>query len=88
MTIHTLKCWPDFFKPIISGTKTFDLRKDDRAYAVGDDLVLCEFRPGVGEYTGRTRRMRITYILREFDGLLPGYCVLQLVPLGPVTTDK
>jgi ParB family transcriptional regulator, chromosome partitioning protein len=78
MTDHVIKCWPEYFKPIAKGEKTFDLRKDDRSYAVGDIVLLCEFRPTTGEYTGPTIRVKIGYILREFAGLMPGYCILGI----------
>ena len=54
MKTHFLKTWPQWFEPIRQGLKMFEIRRDDRNFAVGDLLVLEEFRPGVGEYTGRT----------------------------------
>jgi ParB family transcriptional regulator, chromosome partitioning protein len=78
MKVHQVKCWNDYFEAIASGDKTFDLRKDDRNYAVDDHVVFEEFRQAVGEYTGRVTRRRIKYILRDFDGLQPGYCILGL----------
>ena len=53
MKTHELKIWPQWFDAVRIGSKTFEIRKNDRNYAVGDKLVLEEFRPGVGEYTGR-----------------------------------
>ncbi len=82
MTTHHVKCWPDYFKSIVRGEKTFDLRKNDRGYEIGDDVVFEEYRPGVGEYTGATTARRIVYVLREFEGLQPGYCILGLIRLN------
>lgn len=79
---HELKSWPEHFGPISHGFKNFDLRKDDRDYEVGDTVVFEEFRNGVGEYTGATATRRIIYILRKFDGLMPGYCVLGITKEG------
>jgi len=79
MTTHHLKSWPEYFKAIAHDLKTFDLRKDDRNYQPGDIVVFEEFRPGTGEYTGATATRRVVYILRDFDGLQPGYCILGLV---------
>ena len=79
MTTHQLKCWPEYFTAIAHDLKTFDLRKDDRGYAAGDIIEFEEFRPGVGEYTGRTATRRVVYVLKDFDGLMPGYCILGLV---------
>jgi ParB family chromosome partitioning protein len=78
MAVHHLKSWPEFFKAIANGDKTFDLRRDDRNYAVDDHVTFEEFRPGVGEYTGVTATRRIAYVLRDFEGLMPGYCILGL----------
>ena len=40
--IHELKTWPQFFDSIVDGTKTFELRKDDRGFEVGDAVLLRE----------------------------------------------
>lgn len=78
MNTHQLKSWPQFFLVIRSGVKNFDLRKDDRDYRVGDIVQLEEYAMMTGEYTGRVCRKRIGYILRDFAGLMPGYCILSL----------
>jgi hypothetical protein len=77
MTLHRLKCWPKYFKEIVAGDKRFDLRKDDRAFEVGDELILEEWTP-VGGYTGNVEPYTISYILRDFEGLQDGYCILGL----------
>lgn len=42
---------PEFFRAVTDGRKTFELRKDDRGFSVGDHLVLAEWD---GEdFTGR-----------------------------------
>ena len=38
---HSLKCWPDYFQPILDGIKTFDLRFNDRKFNVGDNVRRC-----------------------------------------------
>lgn len=53
MKVHELKIWPSFFRAVSEGTKTYEIRKDDRGFEVGDVLLLLEFRAHVGEYTGR-----------------------------------
>jgi hypothetical protein len=42
---HELRCWPEFFCSLLSGEKTFEVRKDDRGFRVGDTLWLREYRP-------------------------------------------
>lgn len=49
MTKHRLKLNDRYFDAVANGTKTFEIRKDDRGYRVGDTLVL--YRVGVdGKY--------------------------------------
>ena len=73
---HELKILPAYFQPVMHETKNFELRKDDRGYAVGDELKLCEFD---GEqYTGAIIFRRVQYILRDCPGLAEGYCILGL----------
>lgn len=77
---HTLKTWPDYFKVIQDGDKTFEIRKADRLFAAGDTLVLQEFRPDTG-YTGQELTFQISYILSgseaEAFGIKKGYCVMS-----------
>lgn len=75
---HRLKTIPEYFDAVIDGRKTFELRKDDRGYSVGDTLVLCEW-DGKG-YTGREVRCKVGYMLEDYAGLTPGYAVLGIVP--------
>lgn len=42
---HKLKCWPEFFIVVQSGRKNFEIRKNDRDYKVGDELILSEWAP-------------------------------------------
>jgi len=60
---HELKCWPEYFRPIIEGRKRFEYRLDDRGYRVGDRLTLREWLPGQGEYTGHVAEVQVTYVL-------------------------
>lgn len=81
MKIHELKVWPRYFRAVLDGSKTFELRKDDRGFEVGDTLILREFKPGIRDYsgqvpiikesryTGRSIKKKITYI---FKGGIPG----------------
>lgn len=39
---HELKTWPEFFEQTRNGRKKFELRRNDRAYQVGDQLLLKE----------------------------------------------
>lgn len=83
---HDLKCWPEFFQPLIEGRKPFDYRLNDRDFQVGDVLHQREFvpdpdpdakyaqggseKPEDGFYTGRSIRHRVIYML-DVDKLGP-----------------
>lgn len=74
------KILPEYFKAVHHREKTFELRKDDSDYQVGDMLKLREWD---GEkYTGNVTFKQITYILRDCPeyGLMPGYCILAIQP--------
>ena len=43
MKRHELKIWPEYFDPVEAGLKTFEIRKNDRGFAMGDRLLLREF---------------------------------------------
>lgn len=63
---HVLKTWPSFFKALQTGEKTFELKKNDRDFKVGDTLLLQEFNPRAEptkQYTGEELEFTITYIL-------------------------
>lgn len=60
-----LKTWPEYFKQVLLGTKTFELRKDDRDYEVCDVLILEEYDPSTELYTGSTIECIVTYIIRN-----------------------
>lgn len=64
---HELKTWPEFFAPLLAGDKTFEIRKDDRGYAVGDVLWLREWHKLDLKHTGRAVRRRVTYITRHMQ---------------------
>jgi hypothetical protein len=77
---HCLKIWPEYYKAIESEEKPFEVRKMDRPFKVGEKLILQEYDPSIGQYTGKECERIITYILKgvgEF-GLAEGYCVMGL----------
>ncbi len=43
--IHELKTWPEFWDAVDRGEKTFEVRKDDRGFQVGDVLALQRWQP-------------------------------------------
>jgi hypothetical protein len=59
---HFLKIQPQYFKEVCTGKKSFEIRKNDRNFQVGDLLYLQEFDLEEQEYTGRVVERKITYI--------------------------
>jgi len=83
--IHILKSWPQFFAPISEGTRTHELRRNDRGFAVGDMLVLREFEPQSQHYTGRECRAEITSMTSfaqpcavSGEALNADFCILSI----------
>ena len=80
---HDLKVWPEYFRALAHG-KRFEVRKNDRNFQVGDELLLREYAPGPDEYTGQTLTVTVNYILSGDDpmgyafGIRPGFCVLSI----------
>ena len=63
MAHHNLKTWPPYFQNILDGLKTFEIRRNDRDFQVGDQLELHEFEPGHdGGITGRSVLVEVTYM--------------------------
>ena len=83
--VHELKTWIEYFQLMISGKKSFDLRKNDRDFRVGHELLLKEYDKDSNKYTGRKLYFRITYVLQgeeaEAFGLKEGFCILGLEKL-------
>lgn len=74
MVLHELKILPQYFEPVIDGNKTFEIRKDDREYAVGDLLLLKEYKDD--NFTGHAILQEVTYITNFNQE--PGYVVMGI----------
>ena len=48
--IHELKIWPQYYCRVADGSKTFEVRKNDRGFQLGDTVVLKEFDPKLERY--------------------------------------
>ncbi|MBO9706786.1 MAG: DUF3850 domain-containing protein [Caulobacter sp.] len=77
MNRHELKTWPKYFAAVRSGKKRFEIRRNDREFAVGDVLVLREFDPEADAYTGQVEERQITFLLSEEDyGVIHGFVAI------------
>jgi hypothetical protein len=84
---HRLKCWPEHWKAIRLGFKSFEIRKNDRNYRPGDVLALGEFEPAKwtegqehpeGKFTGRVLKRKVTHVTSQHHGIVPGYVVMTI----------
>jgi hypothetical protein len=71
---HELKTWPDYYAHLVDGSKTFEYRRDDRGFKVGDVLHLREWEPTCERYTGRQMWCAVSYILN----VSPEFVVMAL----------
>ena len=58
--IHELKIKPQYYEDIKIGIKTFEIRKNDREFNLGDILILNEYDSGAGTYNGHILIVRVT----------------------------
>ena len=77
--IHRVKIADRFYAAVVAEDKTFEIRKDDRNYQVGDRLLFLDPE-------GKDRKgglWAITYKIGhpDFpDGIPEGYCVMAIKP--------
>jgi len=79
---HNLKTWPVFFEAILSGAKTFEIRKNDRAFKVGDILLLDEYDHTKPAYTGRQCERVVTYITDWAQKTEENIIVMGIAPVS------
>lgn len=93
MKFHELKTDPAPFEAIVAGNKTFEIRRNDRGFAVGDILVLFKTtRKGqdIAEgaelaYAGKVATVKITHgLLSAAYGLVTGFAILSITRPSPL----
>lgn len=80
---HELKILPKYFDAVEQGIKTFEVRKNDRGFAVGDTLWLREYDYDAGlveadRYTSRSCSATVRYILEGEEYCPEGYVILGI----------
>ena len=80
--IHELKTLPKYFNAVLSGEKSFEVRKFDRPFHKGDLLALNEYNAKTKCYTGNSCLVYIDYILTDSEYVKRGYVILGIKPCG------
>lgn len=82
MNTHDLKTHPEPFQAAWEERKTYEVRKDDRGFEVGDHLILREWDPRTRCYTLRHIVADVRYKTRGGTwGIPDGLCVLGIAIL-------
>jgi len=85
---HLLKIAPRYYEDIKQGVKTFEVRKNDRDYKVGDSLLFRAYENG--EYINPDIGVSaiIRYILQGGQyGISGDYVILGILPTFPAGQD-
>ena len=85
---HELKIWPQYFRAILSGSKTYEVRINDRCYCLGDTCHLREWDPETQKYTGRDCFVKIIHITNSADwDMIPNHLAIFGIELtaGPIS---
>jgi hypothetical protein len=83
---HHLKVSPTYFHDLWNGNKTFEVRRNDRAFQKGDLVVLQEYDESKTRsadkyrYTGRKIKAIIGFVLTEYQQ--EGYVTFSLIDMS------
>lgn len=93
MSEHKIKVQRPYFDALLDGSKTFEVRRNDRAFQRGDYVHLVEWVtddspmiPAGGWLTGRGVWREVTFVYSgdpRWGGIEPGYVVLGLAAPVP-----
>jgi len=78
-TTHELKTHPQPYFDVFTGEKPYEIRKNDRGYAVGDWLLLKQWEPVLLTYSGKQLWAYVTHLTPGGQWGLPAeLCVLGI----------
>ena len=89
MKLHELKIKEEYLLEVALGNKTFELRKNDRDYQVGDLIRFIDIRQSNSDgcdyaYIDNDALYKIIYVLKDVPeyGLDKDYCILGIKKLN------
>ncbi len=86
--IHELKILPQFLYSVIKGDKTFEVRKNDRDFEVGDIVRLREWNPDTQTYGEFDCECDIIYLLDNPEYCKEGYVILGITHADPMKAAR
>ncbi len=76
---HRIKTHPDPYLMVVLGKKTYEFRRNDRDYQVGDVLKLVLYNPRTEKEMGPFIIVRVVHVTRGPDyGVPEGFAVLGI----------
>lgn len=81
--IHQLKIKQCYLCHLLEGNKTFEIRKNDRDFQVGDTIQFLPIEDenyNVYELASPIPEYKINYVLSDFSGLQQNYVGLAITP--------
>ncbi len=90
---HELKIWPQFYARVADGTKTFEVRENDRGFQKGDTVTLREFNadpvnPTDSMPKGYTDSPPLEFLIGYIYVLTSTQVIFSLLPLAPPAPAK
>ncbi len=87
---HELKIWPQYYCRVSDGSKTFEVRENDRGFQPGDTVILKEWDPAQVNKTssapkGFTESKPLTFKIGYIFTLDSSRVVFSLLPIKKKT---
>jgi hypothetical protein len=85
---HHLKTHPRPFWAVHSRMKRYEVRKNDRGFEIGDELVLEEYEEETKKYIGNTIRCAVVYMTEGGQYGLPADLVVMGIEIISAYTPE
>lgn len=88
--VHELKCVDPFYEDVAEGTKTFELRMNDREYNDGDQLLLKQYSQTTNSYSGFECKVDVIKVYKNMEqfGLPAHMCIMAIKLVTEKVPDK
>lgn len=81
---HALKTTAEELAQILAGNKTFEIRRKDRTFKVGDKLLLQVFDEKEKQFTGDEATLFINQVVNKQPGISRHLCIIGFSTTHPV----